>query len=123
MTPQHLSVGAGVLLAAAAPAIPSTVLFLAGCYGIGAIAGQLLALALGARRPSVKGQPPGRCVRARRPPDRATDPGARSLIMRTVRAFLLSLALAALLTLVTFPLLAPLELSPGGRSSLWPSSP
>jgi len=31
-----------------------------------------------------------------------------------VRAFLLSLALAALLTLVTFPLLAPLELSPGG---------
>jgi hypothetical protein len=49
MTPQHLSVGAGVVLAAGAPAIPDTVLFLAGCYGIGAIAGQLLALALGAR--------------------------------------------------------------------------
>jgi len=54
MTPQHLSVAAGLALAVAAPAIPETVLFLAGCYGIGAIAGQLLALALGVRHPGVK---------------------------------------------------------------------
>jgi hypothetical protein len=32
-------VAAGVALAAAAPTIPDTVLHLAGCYGIGAIAG------------------------------------------------------------------------------------
>lgn len=54
MTPQHLSVGAGVLLAAAAPAIPETVLYLAACYGIGAILGQLLALGLALRHPGVR---------------------------------------------------------------------
>jgi hypothetical protein len=58
MTPQHLSVAAGLALAVAAPAIPETVLFPAGCYGIGA--GQLLALALGVRHPASRraGSPP-----------------------------------------------------------------
>lgn len=55
MTPQHLTVAAGVALAAAAPAIPDTALFLAGCYGIGAMIGQLLAFALGTRHPNVRG--------------------------------------------------------------------